>query len=450
MTLNSLDHAEAETTIERRLRPYGVRLGRPQLRRLTWLARRFGAPILWESGARLSANDSLVIVIDPPNGASAETLYGSLHAGSVIAIPFGENPGFDFLKSKLTDFGTIGASGAAYPHELWWGGIGSPTPAPDDAAIAKPPRIVSCYPAALARHAWRLKRSAAQLELDADIEQIDAIFDDRMFGFEKADFLARMWDKHGGPLLFVEADAVLRKPPALPAQLGCDFAAHRWNGWEMSARTIYFGHSDSAEALVRTWQDLSAAYPSVWEGYLLDQAWSLTSSQMPLDTVWLPRSYHALAGDADARRHATILHNLSADTVNLGPDPDFAEVARNARCAGRTGGRESLLVMNSPATSDSGVTVILRDFEESGARAIAASIEAVTDAFAADCGGFGRLELTLCPWKEDVRAAREAARMANNRVLEIAPWQELSGDLFRAFAQSYAEGHVVAITDRRG
>src|SRR5262249_27928046 len=199
------------------------------------------------------------------------------------------------------------------------------------------------------------------------------------------------------------------------------------------------GNSEAAEALVRTWQDLSAAYPSVWEGYLLDQAWSLTSSQMPLDTVWLPRSYHAVAGDADARRHATILHNLSADTINLGPDPELADVARNACRGGRTGGRESLLVMSSPAPSDSGITVILRDFEESGARAIAASIEAVTDAFTADCGGFGRLELTLCPWKEDIRAAREAARMANNRVLEIAPWQELTGDLFRAFAQSHAE-----------
>ena len=94
--------------------------------------------------------------------------------------------------------------------------------------------------------------------------------------------------------------------------------------------------------------------------------------------------------------------------------------------------------------------MILRDFEASDARATAARIEAVTDAFAADCGGFGRLELSLCPWKEDADAAREAARNANNRILEIAPRREVSGDLFRTFAQSHAEGRVVAITDRRG
>jgi hypothetical protein len=452
MTLNSLQPADAtEAAIERLLRPNGVRLGRPQLRRLAWLAERVGAPMLWENGEHPATHDGLVIVIDPPNGAGAELLRRSLRAGSVVAIPFGENPHFDFLKSKLTDIGTIGACGADCPHELWWGGLHWLTPEPRGAAIEKPLRVISCYPAGLGEnHAWRLKRSLTQLRLDFDIQPIEAVFDDRMFGFEKADFVARMWDKHGGPLLFVEADGLLRKPPMLPAEFGCDFAAHRWNRWEMSARTIYFGASATAEALVKTWQDLSATYPSVWDGYLLDQAWSLTSSQMPLDTVWLPRSYHAVADDVDARQHATILHNLSAANINLGPDPDFADLARGARRAGRTGARDSLLVINAKIPSENGITVILRDFEAIGAREVAASIEAVTDAFATDCGGFGRLELSLCPWKEDVRAAREAARQANNRILEIAPSQELSGDLFRAFAQSHTAGQIVAIGERRG
>jgi hypothetical protein len=450
MTLNSLEPADrTEAAIERLLRPNGIRLGRPQLRRLAWLAERFGTPVLWENGEHPIADDRFVIVIDPPNGAAAERLYRSLRAGSVVAIPFGENPHFDFLKSKLTDIGTIGACGTDCPHELWWGGLGWPTLRPG-AAIETPLRVISCYPAGLGEsYPWRLKRSLTQFRLDFDIQPIETVFDDRMFGFEKADFVARMWDQYGGPLLFVEADAVLRKPPILPAQLGCDFAAHRWHRWEMSARTIYFGASATAEALVKTWQDLSATYPSVWDGYLLDQAWSLTSSQMPLDTVWLPRSYHAAADDVDARRRATILHNLSAASINLGPDPDFADLARGARRAGRTGARDSLLVISSEIPSDNGITVILRDFEASGAREVAASIEAVTNAFATDCGGFGRLELSLCPWKEDVRAAREAARQANNRILEIAPSQELSGDLFRAFAQSHAAGQVVVIAERR-
>ncbi|MCP3374117.1 hypothetical protein [Bradyrhizobium cajani] len=51
-----------------------------------------------------------------------------------------------------------------------------------------------------------------------------------------------------------------------------------------------------------------ASYPAIWEGYLLDQARSLTSSQVALDTVWLPRSYHAMKGDLGSPR-ATILHD---------------------------------------------------------------------------------------------------------------------------------------------
>lgn len=97
MRRSSVEQADdSEADIGRLLRPHGVRLGQPQLRRLAWLARRFGAPTLWESSAHPAAGDGFVIVIDPPNGAGAELLCRALHAESIVAIPFGENPGFDF------------------------------------------------------------------------------------------------------------------------------------------------------------------------------------------------------------------------------------------------------------------------------------------------------------------------------------------------------------------
>jgi hypothetical protein len=256
-----------------------------------------------------------------------------------------------------------------------------------------------------------------------------------MLACEKVDVILRIWDRQQGPLLFVDADVMLQGAPVLPLQMGCDFAVHKWNGWEMSTRALYFGRSTSTEALLRTWQQLASSYTAVWDGYLLDQAWSLTASQMPLDTVWLPRTYHAVAGEAGAR-HATIVHNLKATTADLGPDPDFADAVRKARRAGRTGARDALIVLRSTATSDKAVTVILRDLEGGGARATAASIQAITRAFEADCGGFARLELSLCPWQDDVRIAKEAAFLAQNRVIEIAPWQELPSDLFRSLAAS--------------
>lgn len=434
MMRNNTDRTDdAGTTPGQVLKSQGVKLGDAQNRRIEWLARIFGRAEVWENGAR-PGNVRVVVVIEPPSGAGAELLYGSLDRMAAVVIPFGENPAFDFLKSKLTEFGTVGTCGADGPHELWWGGLHWRSPA--CATRVTSPLVVSCYPRGLGdMTAYHLKGSLERLGLSFRIEAIDTVHDDRMLAFEKADFIARMWERHAEPLLFVDTDTMLQSAPELPVEAACDFAVHKWNGWEMSARTLYFGRSKAAEAMLRTWQKLSHSYPAVWEAYLLDQAWSLTSSQLPLDTLWLPRTYHAIAGEAGAK-HATILHNLEPTTADLGPDPDFANVVRAARRAGRIGARDALLVLNSAVQSDKAVTVILRDFEAAGARATAASIQALTSTFAADCGGFARLELSLCPWQDDVRVAREAAFLADNRVVEIAPTQKLPSDLFRSLATS--------------
>jgi len=443
MTNSSADQTGISTTdLPDLLLAHGARLGAAHRRRLDWLVRNYGRPVLRGSGAGPQSN-GVVIVVDPPSGAGAELLYGSLEANTAVVIPFGENPAFDFLKSKLTEFGTVGACGVDGPHELWWGGLGFHT------TTGPTPRVVSCYPRALGEmHAFHLKRSLERLGLAFAIEPIETFHDHRMVAFERADFVARMWDRHGGPLLYVDADVMLQAPPSLPLQMDCDFAVHKWNGWEMSARTLYFGSSEAAGSMLRTWQQLASSYADVWDGYLLDQAWSLTSSQMPLDTVWLPRSYHAVAGEVGGRQ-ATIVHNLRPTTADLGPDPDFAEMARPARRAGRTGARESLIVLSSKARSDQAITVILRDFGASGARATAASVQAVTRAFEADCGGFSRLEVSLCPWQDDVRIAKEAAFLADNRVIEIAPSQELPIDLFRSLATPQAAHQPGSVTNYR-
>jgi hypothetical protein len=407
----------------------GLRLGRAQRDRLGWLTSQFGAPTLDDSAGIRRAG--VIILKEAPSGAAAELFYRSLTPGSAIVIPRSENPGFDFLKSKLTEFGTVGPCGADGPHEMWWGGIGWSkflAAAADTSTVR--PRIVSCYPrGGDATAAFALRHSLERFDLACHIEPIDTQFSDRLLCFEKAEFLLRMWDKYREPLLFVEAGAVLREAPLLPSFLGCDIALHKWNRWEMSARTFYLGRTRAAEMLLRTWQHLAASYPAIWEGYLLDQAWSLTSSQVPLDTVWLPRSYHALAGDLGAMR-ATVLHNQQTTTLELGPDPAFASLVRSARRAGRTGARDAFMVMTSKAEASNGIAVILRDISKSDAGAVAATVEAVTGAYAADCGGYGRLELSLCAWQDDVGAAREAAALARHRILEVAPGQRIANDLF--------------------
>ncbi|EJN13614.1 hypothetical protein PMI42_03013 [Bradyrhizobium sp. YR681] len=427
---------ETHGNLDRLLQSGGVRLGRAQRDRLGWLVGQHGTPTLDDFGA--GRRNGVIILKEPLSGAAAELFYRSLTPGSAVVIPRSENPGFDFLKSKLTEFGTVGPCGAEGPHEMWWGGIGwSKFLSAADASTVRP-RIVSCHPrGGDATAAFALRHSLERFDLACHIEPIDTQFNDRILCFEKAEFMLRMWNKYREPLLFVDAGATLREAPLLPSFLGCDVALHKWNRWEMSARTLYFGRSGRAESLLRTWQQLAASYPAIWEGYLLDQAWSLTSSQVPLDTVWLPRSYHALKGDLGAMR-ATLLHDQQTTTLELGPDPAFAGIVRAARRAGRTGARDAFMVMTSKAETDNGIAVILRDVSASDAGAVAATVEAVTGAYATDCGGYGRLELSLCAWQEDVGAAREAAAQARYRILEIAPGQRIANDFFAAHASDNA------------
>lgn len=416
----------------RLLQSGGVRLGRAQRDRLDWLVGEYGAPTFGDvsDGRR----NGVIILKEPPSGAAAELFYRSLTPGCAVVIPRSENPGFDFLKSKLTEFGTVGPCGVEGPHEMWWGGIGWPKFLSAANSSSVRPRIVSCYPrGGDATAAAALRHSLERLDLACHIEPIPTEFNDRILCFEKAEFMVRMWSKYREPLLYVETGAALREAPLLPSFLGCDVALHKWNRWEMSTRTLYLGRTHRTETLLHTWQQLAASYPAIWEGYLLDQAWSLTSSQLPLDTVWLPRSYHALKGDLGAMR-ATILHDQQTTTLELGPDPAFASIVRTARRAGRTGARDAFMVMTAKAETGSGIAVILRDVSASDAGAVAATVEAVTGAYAADCGGYGRLELSLCAWQDDVGAARDAAALARYRILEIAPGQHIANDFFASHA----------------
>ena len=413
-----------------------IKLGEPQHRRLIWLVERYGEPVVWNRRSAPGNTRGVIVMVEPPTGPSAELFYRSLHPGCVVVVPFGENPVFDFLKSKLRDFGTIGPSGADGPHEFWWGGPGWSTIL-NGLAEAQPPLIVSCYPRlAETTGVGRLIRSIEALGLDFIVEAIDTAAPDRVQAAEKVSFIQSVWARQDRPVLWIEPDAVLAGRPGLVADLDCDFAVHKWNRWEMATRTLYFGRSDAAEALLNTWHCFASSYPAVWEGYLLDQAWSTVSSQMPLETIWLPRSYHAASNDPASRGTPVIIHDFDTTTSDLGPDLGIPRALRTARRAGRIGAPESLVVMKSADSSDQAVTVILRDTQFTGALALAANVEAITRAFARDSGGYGHLELTLCSWQEDVKATISAAHSGNNRILEIAASDELSDGFFRQFPQS--------------
>src|SRR5215471_7952551 len=120
MTAHDTERTDAAIgTLDRLLHSNHIKLAQAQRRRLSWLVDRFGAPRLHDGSDQ---QHGVVIVLEPPTGTGAELFARALDDGTIVVIPFGENPAFDFLKAKLTDFGTVGSCGAEGPHELWWGG----------------------------------------------------------------------------------------------------------------------------------------------------------------------------------------------------------------------------------------------------------------------------------------------------------------------------------------
>lgn len=437
---NKTDRTSSVTPLERLLETHRIILGERQRRRLDWLVERYGEPVVWNRREFHPDDARLIMLLEPPTGPATEIFFRALHPHSVVVIPFGENPVFDFFKSKFTGFGTASPSGVDGPHELWWGGS-SWSNLTRSAATNELPLIVSCYSRGTCDHeVARLTSSLSSHHLDFVIEAGDTADSHNLSGCEKANFIAAMWEKHDRPILWIEPDAVMADAPALLADVDCDFAVHKWNGWGMSTRTLYFGRSVAAKAILQTWQMLSTACGSVWGGYVLDQAWCLVSSQVPLDTVWLPRAYHAASNGSGPRHHPVVIHNFQATSADLGPDQGFPKASRTARRAGRTGAPEALLLLTAEGQHDErlgdAITVIMRDLPSVGTRIVAATVEAVARAFAHDPGGFSHLELSLCSWQEDIRATVAAARAANHKILEIVPSKTISGDMFREFANA--------------
>jgi len=395
-----------------------------------WLIDRCGEPIVWEDDGSIGRAEKLLIVTKPLTGPQVDLLCRSLQPDSVVVIPFGENPVFDFLKSKLVDYGIAAPSGADGPHQMWWGGLNGN--GFGQATHAQPPLIVSGYPCdADTKDVDRLTNSLHALALDHVVEPIDGTTSERMAGIRKIKFILDMWEKTRRSILWVDPDAIFMRAPSLLETVECDIALHKWLGWEIATRTLYFGRSAAAEAVLRTWLRLTESFPAVWEGYLLDQAWSLVTSQMPLRTIWLPRGYHASHEDSMGGDTSVVVHNLSAGTRELSPSRDFPNPLRTARRAGRTGTPEPHLVMASSTGCHGAIVALIRDVHSADAHAVASAVEDVASAFVRDPGGFNQLELSLCRWNQDFKAALSVADREDAWVLVIDPAERVPESIFR-------------------
>lgn len=232
------------------------------------------------------------------------------------------------------------------------------------------------------------------------------------------------------PVFWIDPHARLKGHPLLPQALGCDFAVHRQANRAMTTGALFFCQTESARALLDIWQRLTRSHPDLPVSFLLDQAWTLATSQRQIETAWLPDAYWRTS-EMKTRDGTIILGKFVAgnDDQPLAP---FAIPLQSGRRFGRQA-PEAHLVMKGAAGPRKPITVVIRDVLAASARDVGEAVEAAALAFAADAGGFSQMEIVLCGWNEDIESVLQIENYS--WVLMTDPSERLQANAFSSLSR---------------
>jgi len=155
-------------------------------------------------------------------------------------------------------------------------------------------RIVSFYTknTPYEREAKRLRANLESLQIPHHIEGIESKGSWEENCAYKPQFLLSMWEKYGGPLVWLDVDAKILAYPTLLDRLECDLALrineslgkeHR--SYLMSG-TLYINN----KAFLKNWEKLCTQDPHTWDQIHLKKC-------LPAKTVPLPLPYCHLLGE---------------------------------------------------------------------------------------------------------------------------------------------------------
>jgi len=146
------------------------------------------------------------------------------------------------------------------------------------------------------RHAMALREDARRLGLAARIEPLVSRGSWVENCAQKAGFILDMHKQEQRPLLWLDADARLRRKLHVLEDVAVDLAVARRHGWEFYTGQIYFGASAISRRLLDIWRDHCVRYPHIWDQVLLGYAWWELSLQERIKTMWLGNGvYHKVS-----------------------------------------------------------------------------------------------------------------------------------------------------------
>jgi hypothetical protein len=157
-------------------------------------------------------------------------------------------------------------------------GVFSPSP-------AEHPLIVSYYTPGTA-----YETNARRLSIAARIEPRPARGSWVENCAQKAGFIRELHRQEQRPLLWLDADARLRRPLGMLQGIFADLAIVREWGWAFYSGQIYFGAGPAATRLLDRWCGYCERFPEIWDQVSLGYAWWELTLQEPLKTQWLGRN----------------------------------------------------------------------------------------------------------------------------------------------------------------
>jgi len=81
----------------------------------------------------------------------------------------------------------------------------------------------------------------------------------------KTEIIEHALKEYKKPVVYVDADAVIRSRPSLFESLDCDFSCHRKGGAEVLSGTLYFNTTDKSFELLDIWRRMNHQQPKTWD-----------------------------------------------------------------------------------------------------------------------------------------------------------------------------------------
>ncbi|MEO1585436.1 MAG: class I SAM-dependent methyltransferase [Planctomycetota bacterium] len=241
-------------------------------------------------GAADGQTFDVILVDGVARVACMERARELLNPGGVVFLHDAQRDWYDAGKALLVEHGTIGSCEDYAGPMLWWGGM---EPERAHGSAAGVPVVVSFYTKGTPYEdeVAGLRESCERLGLDHQITGVEPAGSWERNCAMKAAFIRAEADRMDRPVLWVDADAVVRRPPVVLAGAEMDFAVHKSHGWQFGSGTCYFNRTPLARMVLDRWAELCESRPEIWDQIHLDAAWEMVSARHPLRTCWLPASY---------------------------------------------------------------------------------------------------------------------------------------------------------------